>query len=209
MARLKPFRFASQWRRVAIGTLLLAAAVSALGADATPTAEDSARLRAKVDAIARNAELPTPSPLLTQITEREVNAYFAFDGRPHLPAGLADPRIVIQRDLSLLGTATLDLDAVRQQRQSRGWLDPLAYLSGKMAVSVSGRLESANGLARFLLDSAKIGGITVPKVVVQELLTFYSKSPSSPRGLNLDDPYPLPAHIRRIDVRRGEALVTQ
>jgi hypothetical protein len=44
---------------------------------------------------------------------------------------------------------------------------------------------------------------------VQELLTYYSRSESRPSGLNLDDPYPLPARIREIDIRPGEALVKQ
>jgi hypothetical protein len=189
-------------------TAFLSMSVLAVG-QPVPTLEESVRLRAKVDAITRNGELPRPAPLVTEVTEREVNAYLAFDGRPHLPAGLTEPRITVLPDLSLSGTATLDLDAVREQRQSRGWLDPLNYLSGKMPVSVSGRLESANGSARFALDTAKIGGVPVPKLVVQELLAFYSKSSTNPRGLNLDDPYPLPARIRQIDVRPGEAVVRQ
>jgi hypothetical protein len=197
-------------RRRALAALLAALAATAAGAgQPAPTADDSARLLAKVAGITRNADLPTPSPLVTHITEREVNAYFAFDGRRHLPTGLTDPRITVQQDLSLLGTATLDLDAVRQQRQSKGWLDPLTYLSGKMPVLVSGRLDSENGQAHFALDTAKIGGVPVPKMVVQELLTYYSRTPANPRGLNLDDPYPLPARIRQIDVRPGEAVVRQ
>jgi hypothetical protein len=202
-------RLPSPDRRV-FACVLAVAAAAVLAADvAPPSREDSARLLQKVDQITRNAAQQPPAPTVTHISEREVNAYFAFDGRPHLPAGLTEARITIQPDLGLLGTATLDLDAVRQQRQSKGWLDPLAYLSGKMPVSVSGRLTSANGEARFALDTARVGGVAVPKVVVQELLTYYSRTAANPRGLNLDDPYPLPARIRQIDVRPGEALVRQ
>jgi len=186
------------------------AVAAALGASQPGlTREDASRLRAKVDAINRNGQLEQPAPLVTSVTEREVNAYLAFDGREQLPAGLAEPHITVLPDRSLSGTATLDLDAVRRQRQSRGWLDPLNYLSGTMPVSVSGRLEAANGFARFSLDTAKVGGVPVPKMVVQELLAFYSRTESNPRGLNLDDPYPLPARIRQIDVHPGEALVKQ
>ena len=78
-----------------------------------------------------------------------------------------------------------------------------------MPVAVSGRLTASDGLARFALDRATVGGVTVPKMLVQELVTFYSRTSDNPRGLNLDDPYPLPARIRQIDIRPGEAIVKQ
>ena len=183
--------------------------MSAGGAVPPPTPEDAARLRVKVEAIERNGLAPRPAALVTRVTEREVNAYLAFDAKSELPAGFADPRITVLPDLKLSGTATIDLDAVRKERQSRSWLDPLNYLGGKVAVAVSGRLTSSKGLARFALDRASVAGITVPKMLVQELVTFYTRTPDNPRGLNLDDPYPLPARIRQIDIRPGEAIVRQ
>jgi hypothetical protein len=183
--------------------------VSASGAVPPPSRADAARLRVKVEAIERNGSARRPATLATVITEREVNAYLAFDATSELPAGFTEPRMTVLPDLKLSGTATIDLDAIRKERQSRSWLDPLTYMGGKVAVAVSGRLTSSDGLARFALDRATIGGITVPKILVQELVTFYSRTPGNPRGLNLDDPYPLPARIRQIDIRRGEAIVRQ
>jgi hypothetical protein len=187
----------------------LCASLPVTGAAPPPTREDALRLRKKVEAIERNAESPRPLPLVTHVTEREVNAYLTFDAPSELPPGFTNPRITVRPDLGLSGTATIDLDAIRKQRQSGGWLDPLTYLGGTVAVSVSGRLTSSNGLARFALERAAVGGVTVPKMLVQELVTFYTRTPDNPRGLNLDDPYPLPARIRQIDIRPGEAIVRQ
>ena len=170
---------------------------------------DSDRFRAKVDAISRFAEKPTSRALVTRITETELNAYLAYEAKPQLPAGLTEPRITVLPTLDLSGTAVVDLDAVRNQRQSRGWLDPLSYLSGTLAVAIVGRFEATDGQARFALRSASVGGVPVPKVVVQELVTFFTKTAENPRGINIDDPYPLPARIREIDVRLGEAFVKQ
>jgi hypothetical protein len=189
--------------------LAVAAAVPLPPGREAHSREDAARFRAKIEAITRHAEAGAPAPLTTAVTEREINAYLAYDAVAHLPIGLTDPRIAIQPDLSLSGTATIDLDAIRKQRTSRGWLDPLNYLGGTVPVAVAGRLAATGGVARFSLASAKVGGVTVPKVVVQELLSFYTRTDADPRGLNLDDPYPLPARIRQIDVRPGEALVRQ
>jgi hypothetical protein len=201
---------ASPSRRHLLGlAAALCGVVSAAGAVPPPTREDAARLRLKVEAIERNALSRRPAALVTRVSEREVNAYLAFDAVSELPGGFTNPRITVLPDLKLSGTATIDLDAIRKARQSRSWLDPLTYLGGKVAVAVSGRLTSSNGLARFALDRATVGGITVPKMLVQELVTFYSRTPDNPRGLNLDDPYPLPARIRQIDIRPGEAIVRQ
>jgi hypothetical protein len=200
-----PYR--SRFVLAVLSGLLLAAAPG--GAPDKPSRDDSARLLKKVDAIVRNAELATPGPLTTTVTEREVNAWLVFDGKAHLPAGLTDPLVTVLPSLSLSGTANVDLDAIRAQRQSRGILDPLNFLSGKVSVALSGRLESSDGAARFLLETAKLAGVPVPKLVVQELVTYYSKSPTNPKGVSLDDPYPLPAHIREITVRLGGALVKQ
>ncbi len=199
----------SHRRRALLLAALLSIAASVSGTAPPPTRADATRLRAKVEAIERNGQARRPAPLVTRVTEREVNAYLAFDARDQLPAGLTGPRIRILPDRSLSGIATIDLDAVRRQQKTRGWLDPLNYLGGKVEVAVAGRLSSADGLARFALDRASVSGVTIPKFVVQELLSYYSRTPANPGGLNLDDPYPLPARIRRIDIRPGEALVRQ
>jgi len=202
-----PFRFPSRPVLSALPALL---AVAVVGSTPAPLSrEDSARLLRKVDAIVRNAERPEPAALVTTVTEQEVNAYLQFDGKVHLPAGLTEPRITVLPTQALSGTAVVDLDAVRAQRQSRGMLDPLNYLSGKLPVSLSGRLEASNGSARFFLETAKIAGVSVPRMVVQELVSYFSRTAANPAGVSLDDPYPLPARIRQIDVRPGEALVRQ
>ncbi len=163
------------------------AALLATGAAVSPVRQapvraDSDRFRAKVDAITRFAEKPASTPLVTRITETELNAYLAYDATPHLPAGLAEPRITVLPTLDLSGTALVDLDAVRKQRQSRGWLDPLNYLSGTLAVAIVGRLEATQGQARFALQSANVGGVPVPKVIVQELVSFFSRTDANPEA---------------------------
>ena len=49
----------------------------------------------------------------------------------------------------------------------------------------------------------------MPKAVLQEILSYYSRSPERPEGLSLDDPIILPSNIREIQVDRGQAIVIQ
>jgi hypothetical protein len=44
---------------------------------------------------------------------------------------------------------------------------------------------------------------------LQELVTFFSRTKENPRGINIDEPFILPAKIREVLVNRGEAIVIQ
>ena len=63
------------------------------------------------------------------------------------------------------------------------------------------------GVYRF--ESASVGGVPVPRAVLQELLAFYTRSEDFPKGITLDEPFELPAAIREVHVRRGAATVVQ
>ena len=189
--------------------LLLETSGHALQATARASREDALRLRRKVAAITERAAAPSARPLSTVVTEREVNAYLAYDAGADIPAGITSPSIVIHGARRVSGTALVDLDAVRANRKSGGLFDPLNYLTGKLPVAAAGLLDARDGVARFELESASVSGVTIPKMVLQELVAYYSRSPEYPRGINIDEPFPLPARIRQIEVRRGEALVVQ
>jgi hypothetical protein len=54
-----------------------------------------------------------------------------------------------------------------------------------------------------------VSGIPVPLSLLQELVTYYTKSPDFPNGVNLNEPFDLPSKIQRIDVDPGRAIVVQ
>jgi hypothetical protein len=85
----------------------------------------------------------------------------------------------------------------------------MSYLTGKLPLSARGRLTATNGVGRFQLESAELSGVTIPKTLVQELLSFYSKTPENPAGINMDDPFELPSQIREIRVAAGTATIVQ
>lgn len=144
----------------------------------------------------------------TQLTDAELNSYLHFHLKDQVPAGVVDPTLNALGDGRVKGAATIDLDAVRRQKQ-RGWTDPLSYMTGKLPLTASGLLITQNGVGRFQLESAEISGIAIPKSLVQELLGYYSKSAEKPSGISMDDPFELPARIKEIRVGKGEAMVVQ
>jgi hypothetical protein len=149
------------------------------------------------------------APRLTAITERELNAYFRYDMRDQFPAGVTEPTITILGDGRVTATAVVDLDAVRDGQSSSGWLNPMRFLSGRLPVTASGVIESQHGTARFLLDTVDVSGVPVPKSLLQQVLSYYSRTTENPQGLNLDDAIDLPAGIREIRVQPGQAVVVQ
>lgn len=179
--------------------------------DAAPRKADADQLAAKIARIQAIAETPPDgarAPVRTLLTEAEVNAYLFWNGDAVLPAGLTDPHIRMSDGGQVSADAIVDLTAIRDQRE-RGWLDPLAYVGGRVTVAASGVIRAREGLGTIELSSVTVGGVSVPKSILQELVSYYTRSPESPNGVSLDDPIRLPASIQELVVGRGEAVVIQ
>jgi hypothetical protein len=82
-------------------------------------------------------------------------------------------------------------------------------LSGRLPVHVAGTLTTGDGRGRFLLERATVDGIPVPKLFIDELLAYYTRSSINPTGVRLEEPFELPSEIDRIDVSTGQATVIQ
>ncbi len=181
----------------------------ALAQDATHVA--AASMAAKVAQIQEAGAKPRPpnaKPLRTAFTGREVNAYLQIDGPSFLPKGITEPRIASGAGGKVTARAIVDLDAVRLS-QPRGLLDPLSFVTGTLEVVASGVVTTANGSGTGRLESATVGGIPVPKRVVDELLRFYTRTPERPQGFGLDSRFDLPARIRDVVIDAGRVTVTQ
>ena len=175
------------------------------------TKQEADRFQSKLVSIVErgNKQLPrSESQQTTQLTDAEVTAYLRHNARDQVPVGIVEPTLTALGEGRVGGKAMVDLDAVRAQKQ-RGWLDPLSYLSGKLPLTATGKLITQDGVGRFQLESAEISGISIPKTLLQELLSHYSRSTQDPDGINMDDPFELPSQIREIRVGKGEAMVIQ
>jgi hypothetical protein len=206
-----------------VGMILAADAVAIRGAApgltavaATPdpvvARRDADAFRVKLGEISRRggeAATVRPEAARTTVTESEVNGYLALDVADDLPAGVVSPNVVMLGQGRASGQAVVDLDRVRQDLGASSVLNPLSYLRGRLPVVATGTLESHDGTARLLFESATVSGVRVPKFVLQQIVSYYSKSETFPSGINLDDPFQLPARIREIQVERGRAIVVQ
>ena len=194
--------------RVVLAVLLLAPAIVSLAA--TPISrEQGDRLARKIDEINKNAATQPVRQKRTPMTDAEVNSYFAYNVKDKIPRGLANPEIRMGGDGQLAGRVFVDIDEFKRGRSSDSIMDPLSYISGQVPLTARGVLRARDGKGQFQLISAEIHGVPLPKPIVQELVGFFSRTPETPNGINLDAPFNLPAKIREVLVNKGEAVMVQ
>jgi hypothetical protein len=158
----------------------------------------------KLAIIKQHAEDAPKSPRRTTVTEGELNSWFVYRAPTLLPAGVKDPRVTVVGNGKLVGVVTVDLDDVGKSK-SGAW----NVLGGRVPISLSGILRTKDGRGQFELQSADVSGVPVPRFLVQEILSHYTKDDDRPNGVRLDDPFTLPASIKQIDVGPGQAVILQ
>jgi hypothetical protein len=194
------------WLVVSVGLLAFTATHTA---QTRALKQDAEALKEKVATIAAFAERPSNQGRRTTVTEPEVNAYLVYEGVAQIPAGVVEPAVTMVGGGRVTARAIVDLDAVRRQKNPTSMLDPMYFLSGRVPVTATGALRTANGVARIELESATVAGVPIPKLVLQEIVSYYSRTPENPRGIGLDEPFALPASIREILIEPGQAVVVQ
>jgi hypothetical protein len=193
---------------VVLALAATAAAATLQGATASRQQADS--LARKISVITqRGAQGSTSSARRTEVSEDEVNSWFVYRGRPYLPEGVTNPAVTMIGDGTMRGVVTVDLESVGKRKSSGSGLDLWSLLGGKVPVEVTGTLRAHDGRGQFEMKSAEVGGVPVPKAIVQQLLSMYASSPDDKKPISLDASFELPAKIRSIDVGRGQLVVVQ
>ena len=179
------------------------------GAQVLTSARDAQAMREKVTTIAAHGVGASKRARHTTVTENEVNSYLALEFSEDFPAGVIEPSIAILGTGRVSASAMVDLNAVRKASGNTSPLGPRSFLTGHLPVTATGILHAQNGVGRFELQSASVGGVPVPKLFLQEIVSYYSKNLTTPGGIGIDAPFELPARIREIHVERGYAIVVQ
>jgi hypothetical protein len=194
------------WR---IGSVVLLAAIAcgSSSAAAIVSREAGDRLQFKLEAMTQGGASHPPSRRMTTITEGELNSYLAFNAKEKIPRGLSQPDIRMLDRGQLTGSVFVDIDEYKRVNPPKGFTDPLTYVFGRVPVTARGTLRSYAGRGQFQLASAEIMGLPLPKPVFRQMVSFFTRTPESPFGFNIDAPFVLPARIRGVTVNRAEAVI--
>lgn len=163
----------------------------------------------KVIVVQQQAGVQSKTLRTTPFAEGELNSYLRFKATDQLPTGLTEPVLTLHGEGRVTGNAVVDLDVVRQKQGSGSWFDPTTYLTGKLPVTATGFVRTADGFGRFELERAEVSGVPIPKAFLAQMVNFFTRTADNPRGSSIDDNFELPADILRIDVQPGRALVVQ
>lgn len=195
-------------RRLAVLFLVVVALIPLEAATVSRRSADEFSM--KMALIQRQGDMTERAGTLrTRLTEDELNSWFMYHGLPLLPDGVGPPQVTIVGGGRLAGKAVVDLEAVAGRRSTGGTFDPFSLIGGKVPVTVTGILHTGDGMARFEVQTAEVSGIPVPVAVLQELASYYLRTPERPQGVRLDDAFALPAGILRIEVGQGQVVVVQ
>ena len=205
-----PWSCMSLTRFLPLVGLLVAVTLPVRAADPPASRRDADLLKKKIALIAEHGSAgPSDRRLQTTMTEQEVNSYLAYEGQDYLPGGVVSPGITILGPGRVSGRAIVDLDQIREDHKPTSLFDPMRFLRGRLPITATGGLATSNGVATFQFESAEISGLPIPKLLLQQIVAYYSRSPERPSGFSLDDPVALPARIREIQLQRGQAIVIQ
>jgi hypothetical protein len=142
----------------------------------------------------------------TRFSQNEVNSYLALDLSPSYHPCLKNLTMAFEED-KLQGLAAIDFD--RLEASSSKLLPKLLsfMFSGTHTLSARGKLVSKDGKANFQLEQAYFDSSTLPKSLIEEIITLIGRKQKPP--FDPLQPSQLPYKIQRIDVHAGYALVYQ
>ena len=172
------------------------------------TAADSCAV--KVQRLEDYAAAPIPAGKVgqhtTRITEDELNSFLELELRPDYHASLKTLKVTLAES-RLQGSARIDFDLVELKNNPllTGLLRKM--LAGVHSLMVLGNLISADGKAHFVLNEARFDSISLPNLLVAEIITAVCQKQKPP--FDPMKPSALPYHIQKVDLHAGYIVVYQ
>ena len=169
----------------------------------------AASLQSKIDDLARP---PSKSPKAgkaartVEISEEELNSYLNLSLLPTLPTAVNDVDVRLERD-GVAAKGVVDIDAIKGRLSLSPW-NPLSFLSGDLAVAVSGHYANEkDGVGHVIVDEVRAGGVSLPVSMLELVVASFTKSPSLPQGFDLKAPFRLPEPVKRVRILPGRAFL--
>ena len=172
----------------------------------TRSVPDPARMASfqrKLQHLQSNGAQPHPDPSPMELSEQEINAYFA-SGNVELPAGVRS--VVFQEQPGMImGTARVDFDQLKAGKNSYNPL--LSIFSGLHDVVVTSHAYGAKGQGLVHVDAVSLDGVDLPQFVLELFVEKYLK-PKYP-DIGMDSRFALPARVDSAVIGLHNVTLTQ
>lgn len=194
----------TSWRSlVAILTLTLGLAAASVPQTANGHSPGYRAMVQKLAYLKLNAARPHPDPKPTELSEREVNAYFD-EGGVKLPKGVTQVRLTSQPGV-IDGHAHVDFEQIMQ---GRGKSNPIYSLfSGSHDIHVVAQASGTNGVASIKTQTVELDTVAVP----QWALEFFVERYLTPRypNVGMTSTFKMPLRIQTATVETGKVVLLQ
>lgn len=140
------------------------------------------------------------------ITEGELNSYLNLGVGVKLPDGVTDVALRLERD-RVFAKAMVDLEQVKGKIRTSGPLNPLSLLGGRVPLEIQSRLTNDDGFGTVDVEDVRLGPVSVPLSVLEQMVSYATRSSENPEGFDIRAPFRLPYSVRRIRLQPGRALL--
>jgi hypothetical protein len=139
-----------------------------------------------------------------EVSATELNSYLNLTLGPKMPPELSDVAFAIEPG-RLAGTGLVDLDRLKAKMPPQGPWSPLNFLSGRVAVDLKTQLPSGDGVGNFVVEEVRLGGVSLPISLVQQVVLSATRNRENPAGFDLSAPFRLPYAVRQVRLEPGRA----
>jgi hypothetical protein len=149
---------------------------------------------------------PTQVPVGVLLSQGELNSYLNLGLGPQLPKGLTGLHFDLNPE-RITATARVDLEQMKRQLPEQPRWSPLGLLSGDLPIEVVGRMKSDAGFGSFEIEEVRLGPMTLPPALVQQLIASATKTARQPDGFDVRSPFRLPYGLKRVRIQLGRLLL--
>ena len=139
------------------------------------------------------------------VTDAEVNSYLKYDRPAFLPPAVSNLVIHLKPE-GIDGAADVNFDKLQSAQPSATDLGTrliASIFTGTQHVTALAKIASSNGTGKITIQDVHVGSMALSDWLVNWLLQTYVESQYK---IDLNKPFPLPAHVTRIDFAPGKAI---
>ncbi len=197
------------FRQAAILVVFLTLGWLCLAAESRPQEEQTndpgvAKITGILEELKDNDQESTVPNRSYEVTEKELNAYLSAQLYQQ------DQKVVENIDLLIKeGTFLTRVEVNTDELQVKGDDATIGYLRlllrGTQTLEVEGRLQAEDGLASYLVQEARLSGISLPAPWVNSLLSSLGKRNNPP--FDPTEPFDMPYGIRSVTFHPGKVMM--
>ena len=195
-------------RRAAILVIFLTISWLCLPAESRPQGEQAsdpgvAKVTRILEELKNNDQQSAVPNRSYEVTEKELNAYLSAQLYQQDQKAVESIALLIKE-----GTFLTRIEVNTDELQVKGD-DSLGYLRlllrGTQTLEVEGKLQAADGLASYLVQEARLSGISLPAPWVNSLLSSLGKRNTPP--FDPTEPFEMPYGIQSVTFHPGKVLM--